>query len=173
LKSIDVYQTAVERPEEYNKVVDFIASPEYASVVNAGLVDDTAAQNAKMVLQRDYAEVLMPLVRDKMKKTFATHVGILAGFRDTELNVEDTIDIEVTAGGVVFSPKAGVPMEGPQRVQHFRMVKELNKSVGKQMNKLIRMNAHLDGSTDYKAYGEASLATLLGNQVEGTEEPKK
>lgn len=168
LKSIDVYATAVERPEEYNKVVDFIASPEYASIVNAGLVDTEAAQNAQLVLQQDYADVLMPLIQDKVKTVFATRTGLIQGFGDTEVPIEEAVDIEVnSSGAIVFRPKEGLSIEIKRQGQYVRMIQELNTSVAKQMNKLVRMDAHLSGSTDYKAIAEQALPTLLGNQVEG------
>ena len=182
LKSIDVYATAVERPEEYNKVVDFIASPEYAKVVNAGLIEPEAAASAKEVLLRDYTSVLLPLVQEKIKTTFATRgYRHKAGFVDQkEFVVEDIVDIDVGVNGVTFRAKEGLLIDRTRKSDYVGLIRDLNSSVGKQMNKVIRMDAHLSGSTDYKSVATASLAGLFGYEVraKGVEpkakaEPKK
>ena len=181
LKSIDVYATAVERPEEYNKVVDFIASPDMAQVVNAGLIEPEAATNAKEVLLRDYTSVLLPLVQEKIKTTFVTR-----GYRHRagavnkkEFVVEDIVDIDVGVNGVTFRAKEGLLIDKTRKSNYVGLIRDLNSSVGKQMNKVIRMDAHLSGSTDYKSVATASLAGLFGYEVQAkgaepkAKEPKK
>lgn len=166
LKSVDVHRSSVERPEEYNKLTDFLASPEYALAVKGGLVDDVASGNAKEVLQQQYVSVLMPLVKDKMHKTFATHTGVIQGFGDTEVNIEDAVNIEFTSSGIVFRAKENLPMELKRGGSYTKMLQELNSTVGKQMNKMIRMDAHLSGSVDYKSIAEQTVETLMGREQE-------
>ena len=181
LKSIDVFATSVERPEEYNKVVDFIASPEYAKVVNAGLIEPEAATNAKEVLLRDYTSVLLPLVQEKIKTTFATRgYRHKAGAVDKkEFVVEDIVDIDVGVNGVTFRAKEGLLIDKTRKSDYVGLIRDLNSSVGKQMNKVIRMDAHLSGSTDYKSVATDSLAGLFGYEVQAkgaepkAKEPKK
>ena len=181
LKSIDVFATSVERPEEYNKVVDFIASPEYAKVVNAGLIEPEAATNAKEVLLRDYTSVLLPLVQEKIKTTFATRgYRHKAGAVDKkEFVVEDIVDIDVGVNGVTFRAKEGLLIDRTRKSDYVGLIRDLNSSVGKQMNKVIRMDAHLSGSTDYKSVATDSLAGLFGYEVQAkgaepkAKEPKK
>ena len=169
LKSIDVHSASAEGSSEYNSSVEYIASPEFATMVEAGIIDEDMAFNAGQVLARQYTDVLLPLVKEKIKTSFTTHTGT---FYDSEIinkGIEEAVNIEVTSRGVVFTPKTDIQGVGPDKFifnepQYVKLLKDLNATVGKQINKVVRMNAHLSGSTDYKAIAEQSMGRMLSIQ---------
>jgi len=169
LKSIDVHSAAAEGSSEYNSSVEYIASPEFATMIKAGIIDEDMAFNAGQVLARQYTDVLLPLVKEKIKTSFTTHTG---NFYDSEIinkGIEEAVNVEVTSRGVVFTPKTNIQGVGPDKFifnkpQYAKLLKDLNSTVGKQINKVVRMNAHLSGSTDYKAIAEQSMGRMLSIQ---------
>lgn len=169
LKSIDVHSASAEGSSEYNSSVEYIASPEFATMVEAGIIDEDMAFNAGQVLARQYTDVLLPLVKEKIKTSFTTHTGT---FYDSDIinkGIEEAVNVEITSRGVVFTPKTDIQGVGPDKFifnepQYVKLLKDLNATVGKQINKVVRMNAHLSGSTDYKAIAEQSMGRMLSIQ---------
>jgi hypothetical protein len=142
-------------------------------MVEAGIIDEDMAFNAGQVLARQYTDVLLPLVKEKIKTSFTTHTGT---FYDSEIinkGIEEAVNVEITSRGVVFTPKTDIQGVGPDKFifnepQYVKLLKDLNATVGKQINKVVRMNAHLSGSTDYKAIAEQSMGRMLSIQPQET-----
>lgn len=161
LKSVSDYSSATKNPKQYNKVVDFLASPEYGQFASsdAGKLTSDDAKNAKLVLQQDYQNVVLPLLRDEYNKSVTGSQPISGGqFAGTEMRngelrkaegakadtVQQTVTPVFAGSGVTFRAN------NPGDKDAASKAKDLNKSVAPVLNKLIRMDAHLAGSLDYK-----------------------
>lgn len=170
LKSIDVHSLTVNNPSEYNQVTDFIASPEYGKFVKSGGgIHAEAAENAKNILQSQYMDKVLPVLRQEYEKATTGAVSQLSMARSLTPTQEVpgvpvTKDIKpvFSGGGVTFraDPSASSAVKNK--------AKDLNNNVAKVINKLLRMDAHLNGDTDYKGSYDRNFETIFGVKQDGT-----
>ena len=173
LRGIDVHSVAVNNPAEYNQVVDFLASPEFGKFTSqGGGVYADAAQNASQVLQTQYIDQVIPLLKKEYESTYIparssnTYQAATGPVDDTQPSSATATTSQIkpffSGGGVVFRA------EGPDAnsTQVRNKVKDLNAKVGSVMNKLLRMDAHLSGNTDYKAAYERYAEAIFGVKQE-------
>lgn len=176
LKGIDVHSVAVNNPAEYNQVVDFLASPEFGKFTSqGGGVYQDAAQNASTILQTQYVDQVLPLLKSEYEKTYVptrnsnVYQAAPAGSTD---NTQPTSASSTSSVIKPFFSGSGVTFraEGADAnsTQTRNRVKDLNDKVGSVMNKLIRMDAHLSGNTDYKAAYDRYAETIFGKQGTAT-----
>lgn len=172
LRGVDVHSVAVNNPAEYNQVVDFLASPEFGKFTSqGGGIYQDAAQSASTVLQTQYVDQLLPLLKKEWETTYipqrssSTYAAAPAGSTGSAQPTSATSTSSVikpffTGGGVVFRA------EGPEAnsTQTRNKVKDLNTKVGSVLNKLLRMDAHLSGNTDYKAAYEKYAPSIFGEE---------
>lgn len=166
LRSIDVHSVTVSNPAEYNDVTDFLASPEFGKfTTKGGGVYEAAAQNASTILQSQYIDKVAPLIQQQYQSAlipvrnssvYAPGPGPTSDAPTSATPATSAIKPFFSGGGVVFraDPSASTATKNK--------VNELNKSVSPIVNKLIRMQAHLAGNTNYKASYDASFQTLFG-----------
>lgn len=172
LKSIDVHSLTVNNPSEYNQVTDFIASPEYGKFVKSGGgIHAEAAENAKNILQSQYMDKVLPVLRQEFEKAQVDTSSLARGLGGIEGSammpatpVAATAQIKpvFSGGGVTFraDPNASTVMKNK--------AKDLNSNVAKVINKLLRMDAHLNGDTDYKGSYDRNFETIFGVKQDGT-----
>lgn len=177
LKSIDVHSLTVNNPSEYNQVTDLIASTEYGKFVKSGGgIHAEAAENAKNILQSQYMDKVLPVLRQEFEKAQVDTSSLARGLGGIEggammpaTPVAATAQIKpvFSGGGVTFraDPNASTVMKNK--------AKDLNSSVAKVINKLLRMDAHLNGDTDYKGSYDRNFETIFGVSQDGTPLGKK
>lgn len=178
LKSIDVHSLTVNNPSEYNQVTDFIASPEYGKFVKSGGgIHAEAAENAKNILQSQYMDKVLPVLRQEYEKAQVDKVSLstsLMSGRNPQTRVDastqsatEAIKPVFSGGGVTFraDPSASTAVKNK--------AKDLNNNVAKVINKLLRMDAHLNGDTDYKGSYDRNFETIFGVQQDGSSVVKK
>lgn len=178
LRGIDVHSVAVNNPAEYNQVVDFLASPEFGKFTSkGGGVYQDAAQNASAILQTQYIDQVIPLLKKEYESTYipsrssSTYQAATGPVNDTQPSSAKATTSQIkpffSGGGVVF--RAEGPDANSPQVRN--KVKDLNAKVGSVMNKLLRMDAHLSGNTNYKAsYDKYSEAIFGVKQDKAKEE---
>lgn len=165
LKGIDAYSLSATNPAEYNQVVDFLASPEFGKYASlkGGLPADSAT-SAKQVLQANYENQVLPLLKDAWEKSKTGPVG-MSTYGRTEvvtggtLNTSDVIKPTFTGGGVSFQVAPGVT-DSRTRAK----AADLNKQVAPVLNRLIRMSAHLEGTQDYKRIYNDNYSSIFGEE---------
>lgn len=172
LKSIDVHSLTVNNPAEYNQVTDLIASPAYGKFVKeGGGIHAEAAENAKNILQSQYMDKVLPVLRQEFEKAQVDTSSLARGLGGIEGSamvpatpVAATAQIKpvFSGGGVTFraDPNASTVMKNK--------AKDLNSNVAKVINKLLRMDAHLNGDTDYKGSYDRNFETIFGVKQDGT-----
>lgn len=172
LRGIDVHSVAVNNPAEYNQVVDFLASPEFGKFTSSGGgVYQDAAQSASQVLQSQYIDQVLPLLKKEYETTALGSVSSITSARGLSpsrsvpgVPTSSVIKPFFSGGGVVF--RAEGPTANDPQVRN--KVKDLNAKVGSVMNKLLRMDAHLSGNTDYKAAYERYAPSIFGEEPADT-----
>ncbi len=173
LRGVQAYGPNTTKASEYQQVVDFLASPEFGSYTTkkGGIPADVAA-NASQVLQEQYEQVVLPLLREEYE-TGAVASGL--GFSTTGLpnptrttqNVSSAIKPVFRGGGVSFQVEGE---QGPTSTAGTK-ARALNKRVSPILNRLIRMAAHLEGHQDYRKVYEDRYVSIFGeeDQEEGNE----
>lgn len=172
LKSIDYYQSAVKNPKQLNKVIDFLASPEYGQFASSedGKLTEQDAKNASLILERDYTATVTPLLQKEYRSSVTGSEPISGGqfagleMRNNELGVasgaktdtvQQTIKPVFVGSGITFRPN------DPGDKDAVAKAKDLNSKVAPIVNKLVRMDAHLQGNTNYKKVWADKYASIF------------
>jgi hypothetical protein len=179
LKGVNAYQLAVQNPQDYNTIVDTLANPTFGKYMKetGGTLHSSSAVSAKSVLQSDYQNVVLPLMRneyfnkvnDEDKQAAGGPNAVASGYVPNMQQPEDNTPrvnkiVPVFNGsGVTFIPRDDNP--DPATIASVR---DLNRNVSDTLNKLIRMDAHLSGNTDYKGVWEKKYEPLFENEAPKT-----
>lgn len=118
---------------------EFLASPQFAYLVKNGAIDPVAAQAAKKTMQQTYE----PSV------TAAAGVRLGGTLPNSQIKVQNAVDVNFTGAGVSFVVRKGLSNEDAQGAQS--VVSNLG-AVSQALNTVVRMGAHLEGTTDYQKY---------------------
>lgn len=165
LKSVDAYSMTVQNPAEYNQIVDFLASPEFGKYTTTrGGIPADAAHNAKQVLQQQYEQQVLPLLRDRYENVKISGTGVNAGPRGGGPQFEGATSVIkplFTGAGVSFV----VNPEFSKNTSAKLEAQSLNREVAPVLNRLIRMSAHLGGTQDYKSVYEQNYAEIFGEEL--------
>jgi hypothetical protein len=171
LKSIDVHSLTVNDPSQYNQVTDLLASPEYGKFVSqGGGIHQAAAANANTILQSEYIDKVIPVLKSAFEKaqvdtsSLARGLGGIEGsamIPATNVDAAKVIQPVFSGGGVMFraDPSADTTIKNK--------AKDLNNTVAPIVNKLLRMDAHLNGDTDYKAAYDRNAEAIFGIKANG------
>lgn len=157
---------SIKSVKEYNQMVEFLSSPEVGAFTEkTGGVDANIASEAKIVLKEQYENVVVPLLRDEYEGSNLTGAVEINGNTKVNPSATEVVEPVFTGAGVSFQPKEGVRL-GRGAMQSLRT---LNKRVTPQLNRMIRMGAHLDGNRNYKAVYEQNYLGIFGQELENDE----
>lgn len=170
IRGISDYAGSVEKPEDYNNVVAFLASPEVGKLVQKqGGIPSDALEDAKAVFQSEYKdEVIQSLIREFETGTITgPSFQALQGGAGEEVGFSDNILPVFSGAGITFVSKVPTGRQAGTGNAIRDRVKTLNKTVAPVLNRLIRLDAHLNGNTDYaKVYRENYEELLMAPEPE-------
>lgn len=170
IRGISDYAGSVEKPEDYNNVVAFLASPEVGKIVKKqGGIPSDVLEDAKSVFQSEYKdEVIQTLIREFETGTITgPSFQSLGGGAGEEVGFSANILPVFSGAGVTFVSKVPTGRQAGTGNAVRARVKSLNKTVAPVLNRLIRLDAHLSGDTDYaKVYRENYEELLMSPQQE-------
>lgn len=159
LSGVDMYSNSVKDLGQIKEIQNFLADPNFADYIrkNGGIPED-AVSGARDAVQSMYDGKVLPLIKTELENASvatgfqSTGKGMLGGEVKTTPAL-DAVTIRFSGSDVMFEGK------GAGKVK----AKELNQKLAPVMNKMIRVKAHLEGTTDYKA----SYEFLFGGMVNG------
>lgn len=163
LKGIDVYSKSADTPQEFNELVDFLASPEVGSYLQSNpTFSPDAAENAFEILRQQYGDVVLPvIVREYNNALGATATGrgeIIPEFVGNGVRFVSVADPqEPTPGPIEFVRDILPPAPGTRREQ----LQSLNREVAPIVNRLVRVYSHLSGNTDYRSTWEQQFSGVF------------
>lgn len=171
LKGINAFSLSVEKPSQLNNIANFLASKDFINFQKAGgQINASNTEAVKGIVQEQYNNQVIPAIRKEWEASKTT-VGYPTGVKqvgrvavpvqDTKETVE-TVQYRWTGNSVTFLPAKGMEQNRGANAK----ARELNAKVAPLINRMIRMNAHLDGSEDYAKYFKDEEAAIFG--VEGT-----
>lgn len=170
VKGISVYQGAADNASQYSHVIDFLADTQVNkySVSKGGIANADSSSQALDVLTYQYENSLIPLIKEEWQNATLQGQWVTSPDRGRmvqgEAPVGKYIYPEFTGSGILF--------KGSGDVQVTRKVKELNKKVAPLLNKMIRAQATLEGTSDFKAIYERDYAEQLFGKGEVDEGQK-
>ncbi len=165
--------------------VRFFASPEYGAWAAKNQVDPQVLTNATRSFKLNYEQVVVKGVQQQIQDAFTTApalpaAGVLRRSMGGEsVTVEaikpENLDVKFSGSGIVFDLK-NVPNDPTALRNAKATVDSLNKAQ-KAVNELVRLGAHLEGSTDYAKHWEANKQAYMpfafpfkaGDMVNGQE----
>ena len=155
-------------PDQLKGMADFFSSSEYATMVNSKGISKEAAQAAGKTFDMLYQPTIVQGVQEKLQGYLNT-VGTTKFTTsrvpeyvpvDKPKLAKDAINITFTGGGIVFSAKNMENMSREELIEQRGRIAELN-TAQKGVNQLLRIGAHMQGSTDYQAVWEQNKHIYL------------
>jgi hypothetical protein len=179
MEGVDVYRSAVDNPTKLNDIVAFVAGPTFGEFSEAQKgIPREVGQKLNDVIKTQYEDVLVPLLAEEYQKaqTFvaktpmtASAASIAAFSPENFRPVSERIVPIFEGGGVKFGLASGVWKDIPTGVSN--KIESLNRTVAPKLNELIRFNAHVNGTRDYKASWEDMYARQFGMVEEQNSTP--
>ena len=164
---------------DLNDAVTFFSSPSFGKFAKENMLDPQATSNARVAFRQVYEKDLLQSVSSILNKTFDfTHLVPQTDPRKpVEMTRKETFKIDANniaitydRGNVVFGVK-----KLPDNPQERRL---LNQAINElaplqtRMGQMVRIRAHLAGSTDYPAYWEQTKNIMFGQFFPNAEAPK-
>lgn len=161
LKSVQKSGSLAESAKELKSAVQYIADVDIGKfITEQGGIDKPTLLAAKDVLQKQYANVVTPLIKKRLHDTTIRLVqGDKIGDRQAAI---DFIEPMFSGPGVSFRLREGVKVSNfASKLELNSVVKDLNTNVAPVVNQLVRGGAHLSGHQKYKEVWENELAPRL------------
>lgn len=167
LKGVNAFSLAVEKPSQLNNITNFLASKDFINFQKAGgQINDANSSSVKSIVQEQYNNQVIPAVRKEWEAS-KTVVGAPTGVKQIgrvaipvspEKNTTEAIQYKWSGNSLTFLPAKGMEQN---RFANAK-ARELNARVAPLINKMVRMNAHLDGSEDYAKYFQEEEGAIFG-----------
>lgn len=167
LKGFSAYGASANSPEGLNTVVNLLASPEFGTyaVANGGVIAEVAPE-AREVFQQQYEGPAKEAIKSEYEGRKLQITPGVFGLGAEWASFDTLIKPEFSGGGVRFvpvSPEVTRGMGYLNRTKFEEEVRRINKDVAPVINKLVRVGAHLQGTTDYKQVYETQIASVFGS----------
>ena len=162
LSGVSAYKAAATDTAQLKNVQDFLADPLVASYINTrGGVPKEVVTSAKEAVQELYEMRVLPAIETQLKQA-----NVTSGFKSTGQGVLGGEVTTTPASNVVTMKFAGsdVYFEAGDSIGRTK-AKELNQKLAPVMNKAIKISAHLNGGTDYKAAYERLFGSMVQEEV--------
>ena len=167
-KSVDVHGAYSSAPKDYQRVVDFLADPNFGRYTErTGGVPSEVAIPAQDILAQQYQRQVVPMLKKEYEDAVASvtftkgipygGTRMLAPYQKNP--VTDVIEPVWSGTGMSFRAKEG---SGADMRTTRAALASLNKRVAPQLNKMVRMAAHLEGTRDYKSVYENTYSGVFG-----------
>src|SRR5574337_224744 len=177
LRGIGVYGGTAQNPANLSETVKFLASPEFAKYVkdHPDSVTGDNAQKAKQVYKQEYEQKVLPLIQDQFTNLRSwSNATIQTGTQyvnDPTGKMGSFPQATFTPTAELIQPTfngAGVSFVADPRVANMPQVKDkvrqLNSQLAPVMTTLIRANANLANSGDYKQAYDAFMTQYITAQ---------
>ena len=140
-------------PENLKQVATWLSGPQVASRIKNGTIDVATREAAKRAFQINYEPAVVKSINNKLDENIPGATGE---------KYSSLINFKYTGAGVVFEAQ-------PDKVQNGfvgglvtkQQTLENIKGAQVALNQLIRLGAHMEGSTDYQKYWEDNKHLLL------------
>lgn len=168
LAGVKTFGSTASSPVEFKNVIEMLADPAVGGwMAKNGGVPQKAAQDAAYVVQQQYGEVLLPLVKQRWDEAQAMISSLAPDAKTNPMRSavqgEDVnaVVMPVWNGGAVeFQPAPGFEKDA----KVVSLVKSLNSgpnSIAGPLNTYIRAATHMQGSTNYQSFYTSNIKDRL------------
>lgn len=171
LKGVNAFSLSVEKPSQLNNLTNFLASKDFINFQKAGgQINEANSASVKSIVQEQYNNQVIPVVRKEWEAS-KTVVGAPTGVKQIgrvaipvqpEKNTTEAVQYKWTGNSLTFLPAKGMEQNRGANAK----ARELNAKVAPLINRMVRMNAHLDGSEDYAKYFKEEEGAIFGTTQE-------
>jgi uncharacterized protein (TIGR02594 family) len=182
LQSIATYGVNETDPRNLTSVANYLADPVFGNYIKAHpeAINTTTASNARDVIDRQYGDVVLKLVAERWAASTTDASSVAPGLTAAELGpagfggsvlggtaasperVDVSMAIQPVWNGAGIEFKVGDQWKNNAELQ--RIARDLNvgqEAIAPAINGLVRLSAHMTGSTDYKKVYEDKYAPRL------------
>lgn len=146
------------KPTDLVNITNMLASPSYGKFVKENPIDPQVTAMAQEVFKNFYSNQVIEGVNKKLDDTFITLVDIQSPVETRKLDINN-ISLNFDGSSAVFTLDK-LPEDRADRQFAMKKIEEL-KQAQDGISKLVRLGAHMNGTTDYKAYWESNKHTLV------------
>jgi hypothetical protein len=133
---------------------DFFASSQFLELQKNGALDPASLQAAKKTFQVVYEPAVRQSISTQLSQKFPDQSGTGAGPQTWD----QALDVKMVNGAPTFVAKAGLSPEATKVAQD--QVKNLSQ-YQQGLNTVVRIGAHMEGTSDYQKYWEDNKYGLL------------
>jgi len=171
LKSVGTMGSSVDNPSQFNNVVDFFASPSFLDFQkHGGQIDQSNREGALNVVREQYMNQLVPAMQKEWEASKTTdgyptqmkQVGFVDMSSPNTQKTEQVIDYRWTGQSIVFQPAKGMEINRGAVAK----AKELNRKLAPLVQKMVMMEAHMEGNQDYTKYFKEQEGNIFGTPKE-------
>lgn len=164
LGGLNAFALVQDDPRQFRELSKFLASPEFAHMVNNGELEAAAGLSASQVMKVNFEQHSLNAATHNIKDTFTRN----SGRKD---KMQDVFELEFTGTGLTARRK-DVFMNVPDRGNLDAIVRQIQPAL-QMISQNIKMQSHLNGHTDYKktweeekgAYFPAFFGTTLQEAI--------
>lgn len=174
LKGVGQMGMSVDNPKDFNNVVDFFASPSFLDFQKHGGTIDEANRGAALnVVREQYMNQVVPVMKDAWNNsktvtgypTTGTMVGRSFVPTPTQDATTDAVTYRWNGKSIVFQPNKGMERNSGAIAKS----RELNQKLAPLVQKMVMMEAHMEGNNDYTKYFKEQEANIFGSTQEPTD----
>jgi hypothetical protein len=150
-------------PKQLSNVASFLASPEYGEYVKNGQVNAEANATAKKVFQLSYEPTITRGIQQQLDTFLYGQASFAKGAKQpAPKKIADVVDIQFNGSGVSFKAKPTEGLDPVERASQASAVADL-KVAEAAINQLVRMGAHMEGTTDYAKHWKENKHIYMPN----------
>lgn len=145
LTKLDAFALAQDNPVQFRELSKFLASPEFAKMVNKGELEEAAGLNALQVMNVNWENSSTDAARKSIESVFNQVSG-------RQMNMSDIFDLNFAGTQLTVTQKKRLsnPLDRGAIDSLARGVRPALQVITQN----IKMTAHLRGTTDYKQVWE-------------------
>lgn len=171
MKGVDVFGNASESAKEFQPIIDFLADGTIGQYLSSGgKVDPAVMAKAQQVIADGYQKQVIPLMKEELSRTY-NQAGLGMPGKGIGQSMKlgafgDIVEPVFANGQVSFKFKDGTDVKGTEGPFGQLLLKSLNTGpFAKVFNKMVKANAHAQGTTDYqKSYDELAPLVFPGQE---------
>lgn len=167
----DKYGSNKIKATDLKEITGFMNGPNFAYFVKEGGLDPSTAAQAKKAYQQLYAKEVDGSIKSQLEAPIpvGTREGALARGAQARGEAPETqpetimsaVDIGFSNGSVQFTPKTTAEFSSSSKKAIVtEKIRDL-RNTQTALTQLVRIGAHLEGTTNYQEYWEKNKATIL------------
>ena len=147
-------------PEKLKSLATFYSSPEFGKLAEKGLLDKESVENANKVFQVSFKPAVTDAIESRLsipvERSYGRDLGNKAVAGKKPQTILESVDIRPAGNGISIVTKPGFEDTGSSHMERTAI-----KEAEGALNQVIRIGAHMEGTTDYAKYWENNKHLIM------------